>query len=287
MEIKNIELMQQKIYEQELNYEEEYPHSEGKKCYIFFSSNGIDKNISEDKYWEELVEKNKFEWQSIANSLKYHKDLGKIIYVRDIYKKFYIDGININIDTIDKLLDLLNEAVKGYEVTTVGISSGGYLATISAIQLKAERAFCISGQFDIHSHLRDVNVDLLSLDKKKYLNIQWLLKDNVDTPVYYFCPIGCAHDWNNYQLVRNDKNVKSFMFPDKVHAATVYPFNFPDILFKSNQKLDSLFCHYENKVINKNEFYLRTVTYKGLLTFIKHIWTTRFNLGKLRKKWEV
>ena len=287
MEIKNIELMQQKIYEQELNYKEEYPHSKGEKCYIFFSSNGIDKNISEDKYWEELVEKNKFEWQSIANSLKYHKNLGKIIYVRDVFKKFYIDGINIKIDSVDKLLGFLKEVTKGYKVTTVGISSGGYLATICAIKLRAERAFCISGQFDIQSRLQDVNEDMLSLDKKKYLNIQWLLEENENIPIYYFCPIGCAHDWDNYQLVKNDKNVKTFMFPDKVHAATVYPFNFPDILFKSNQKMDKLFCHYESKVINKNEFYVRTVTFNGLFIFIKHIITTRFDLRKLKKNWEV
>lgn len=287
MDINNKELMQQKIYEQKLNYKEEYPHSKGKKCYIFFSSNGIDKNITEDKYWDELAEKNKFEWKSIADSLKYHKDLGKIIYVRDIFKNFYINGINHKIDSIDKMLDFLGKAVKGYEVTTVGISSGGYLATISAIKLKAERAFCISGQFDIHSHLRNVDEDRLSPDKRKYLSLQWLLEDNKGTPIYYFCPIGCEHDWNNYQLVQNDANVKTFMFPDKLHAATVYPFNFPDILFKSNQKMEKLAHHYDGKIINKNEFYLRTVTFKGLMLFIKHILTTRFDLRKLKKKWEV
>lgn len=63
MSVDSKEKMQRKIYEQESNYLEEYPHMHGKKCYIFFSSNGIDKNITDENYWHELVEKNKFEWK--------------------------------------------------------------------------------------------------------------------------------------------------------------------------------------------------------------------------------
>lgn len=284
---KNIELMQKKIYNCENNYFAEYPNEGGKKCYIFFSSNGLDKNISEEHYWKELVEHGKYEWKSIANSLKYHNDLGKIIYVRDIYKKFYIDGISSRIDSIDKLLEILRVEIEGYDVTTVGISSGGYMAVISAIELNAERAFCISGQFDVHSHLRDFNVELLPKDKEKYLNILWLLDKNDNIPIYYFCPIGCGHDRDNYELVKLDKNVKTFLFPDKIHAATVYPFNFPDILYMSNKKMGKLYEYYEGKIINKNDIYIRTVTFRGVLIFVRHIFQTRFNVSTLRKRWEV
>lgn len=129
-------------------------------------------------------------------------------------------------------------------------------------------------------------IEKLSPEKRKYLSIQWLLKGNQEIPIFYFCPIGCEHDWKNYQLVQYDKNVKTFMFPDKIHAATVYPFNFPDVLSKSNQEMEELALRYEGRIINKNEFYLRTVSLRGLLFIINHIIHTRFSIKSLKKKWE-
>lgn len=285
----NLERVKEKIYTDYDNWYEECPHANGKKCYIFFSSNGLYPDSTAEELQQILVNKNRFEWKSIANAFKYHKDLGKIIYVRDIYKAFYIYGISKQLDSIDKVIGKLKELTSGYEVTTVGISSGGYMAVVCAEALNAERTFCFSGQFDIESHLQ--HVDLIYCksveEKKKYINILNIIKQYPRIPIYYFCPIGCGHDYVNYQMVKDEKNVRSFLFPDKVHAATVYPFNFPDLLFLSNTRLDKLDKKYQEKIINKNVFYLQTVSLRGVITFLWYIYKTKFRRELLKKKWDV
>ncbi len=279
----------ERIYINDLNYLEEYVHEKGQQCYIFFSSNGLCDDSTVEKIKDTLLEKNRYEWKNLANSFRYHKELGKIIYVRDIYKAFYIYGINHKLNSIDKLIDKLKELTEGYEVTTVGISSGGYMAVISAIALGAKRAFSFSGQFDIIGHLQESDLTYCKgiEEKKKYIDIVDLVKNNPSTPIYYFCPIGCKHDCDNYMRVKDILNVKSFIFPDKIHASTVYTFNFPDLLFKKNIQLDKLNKQYLGQVINKNIFYIKTVTVRGFLTFIAYIWRTRFRIELLKMKWDV
>ena len=278
-----------KIYVNNINYVEEYVHQDGKQCYIFFSSNGLYEDKSVEEIEKILIEKDRYEWKNLANSFKYHTDLGKIIYVRDIYKAFYIYGINQQLDSIDKIAEKLKELTVGYEVTTVGISSGGYMAVISAVALGAKRAFCFSGQFDIAERLQESDLMYCkSLDeKKKYINIVNLIKQNPSIPIYYFCPIGCQHDYDNYMRIKDIKSVRAFLFPDKVHAATVYPFNFPDLIFKTNIKLDKLNKLYLNQTINKKIFYIKTVTVRGFFTLVVYIWRTRFRIELLKKKWDV
>jgi len=285
----SFETVRESIYSNARNWYEESIHPEGKKCYIFFSSNGLYSESTAEGLQRTLVERNRYEWTSMANAFKYHKELGKIIYVRDIYEAFYIYGISKQLDSIDKVIDKLKELTAGYQVTTVGISSGGYMAVICAAALHAERAFCFSGQFDIESHLKESDLSYCSSveDKRKYINILNVVKQCPAIPIYYFCPIGCGHDYVNYQMVKDEKNVRSFLFPDKVHAATVYPFNFPDLLFLSNGKMDKLNASYKNKIINKNIFYLQTVSLRGVITFICYIFKTKFRIDMLKKKWDV
>ena len=101
--------------------------------------------------------------------------------------------------------------------------------------------------------------------REKYLDIMWLLKRYPNVPIYYFCPIGCEHDFLNYQMVKDQESVRSFLFQEKKHAATVYPFDFPDLLIKSNEYLDALYHHYHGKAISKKQFFSKTVTVKVFL----------------------
>lgn len=40
-----------------------------------------------------------------------------------------MNGANGKLNSLDKLIDYLKTATKGFEVTTVGVSSGGYAAS--------------------------------------------------------------------------------------------------------------------------------------------------------------
>ena len=277
------------IYEQEDNFLVEDIYPNGTKCYVLFSSNGLYQNIDEDEIYNRIVRDNRYEWKSMADSFKYHKDLARIIYIRDVYTAFYIYGINKEIDSLDKVIEKIAELCKGYEVITAGVSSGGYLASICAIKIKAKCAYTFSGQFDIWERIMEEDRRYCrdKFGNYKYMNISTMIQDNPDIPIYYFCPIGCDHDYDNYQRVKGIHNVYCFLFPDKKHAATVYPFNFPDLLFTSNKKMERLYARYKGQMINKKYFYLRTVTVRGLLTLIHYLKISGFDISRLRRKWDI
>ena len=86
MGIGNLEEAKEYLYRNRENYTVEYPHTAGKECYIFFSSNGLYAENDFQKFKQSIWEDDRYEWQSITQSIKNHKTIGKIIYVRDIYK---------------------------------------------------------------------------------------------------------------------------------------------------------------------------------------------------------
>ena len=64
-------------------------------------------------------------------------------------------------------------------VTTVGNSSGGYMATLVAQKLNAKMAYCVSGQFDIADQISrqpvvrkaaEENYKIYKYSKDHYLN---------------------------------------------------------------------------------------------------------------------
>lgn len=96
-----------------------------------------------------MADQDKYEWESLARHDKLHSCFGKAIFIRDIQQHFYVDGINHVIDSIDRIIEVLQPIVEGYEITTVGTSSGGYLAMLLGSVLNAKRAFSFCGQIDL------------------------------------------------------------------------------------------------------------------------------------------
>ncbi|MCM1125474.1 MAG: hypothetical protein NC429_03300 [Lachnospiraceae bacterium] len=286
-EFQDVDEGKEYVYSRMINVEEEIVNRDGEECYIFFSSNGLYEENTLEHFAKVLIEGDRYEWKSIACSLKRKKSMGKIIYVRDVYAKFYIRGINSQISSIDKLVEYLRKLTKGYRVTTVGISSGGYMAAIIACKLRGERAFCISGQFDLTGRLSENEKKEFLNNNPSYYNIVHLIRENPSVPIYYFCPVNCSHDYENYMRVKDMVNVRCFLFPDKQHASTVYPFNFPDLLYMSNEKLERLCRHYAGKLIDKKEFLIRTMSISGWTEFLKRIFKSKLNINKLKSCWDV
>lgn len=279
----DVEKGKNQLYTNSLNYEEETLSKDG-YCYIFFSSNGLYAGDSYEEFEKTMLKDDRYEWKSIARSLKKRRSIGKIIYVRDIYKKFYMHGINASCSTIEDVYILLKEKSEGYSVITVGISSGGYMAVAAGCKLSAKRVFCISGQFSLEHRMSADDLALFRKINKNYTNVVELVANSKDVPVYYLVPINCGHDREQYELV---ENVRCFLFPDKVHAATVYPFNFPDLLYLSEMRLDKLALIYQGKMINKKVFLLRTMSLQGLLEFIKRACAVKFRIWRMKESWDV
>lgn len=158
------------IFVEEINDNADY-------CYIFFSSNGICDEEPIEKYIDSLIDKNRYEWHSISNVIKKDRKTGKCIYVRDVYKNFYIHGVSAKADNIEKTIGQLKGIVSGKEwkIVTVGISSGGYMATIAGMALDAVRIYNISGQYDLRSRIPD-DYDVFESINPGYGNIIPLLE---------------------------------------------------------------------------------------------------------------
>lgn len=125
------------------------------KCYIYFSSNDLYNKDSESDFINKIVENDRYEWlnRSAANSPR------KEIFIRDIWLSWYVNGVNGELKSFDRLIDYLNISTQGFEVTTVGVSSGGYAASIAAAKLGAARCFDFSGQFSLIHHFDHVKTN--------------------------------------------------------------------------------------------------------------------------------
>lgn len=121
--------------------------SNKRTCIIYCSSNGL-WDWSEESF-AEMADQDKNEWESLDRHDKLHSCFGKAIFIRDIQQHFYVDGINHVIDSTDRIIEVLQPIVEGYEITTVGTSSGGYLAMLLGSVLNAKRAFSFCGQIDL------------------------------------------------------------------------------------------------------------------------------------------
>jgi len=269
-------------------------HPDGEYCYIFFSSNGICDEDPIEKYTQALIEKGKYEWTSIAGAVKKHKSTGRCIYVRDVYKCFYIHGVSARYDSIDKTVERLREltADRDHKIVTIGISSGGYMSVICGIRLNAYKIFNISGQYVLGTRIPEVYEEFVSINPSYGSTVDLIRQYNNDphddkSDIYYFCPVGCDHDREQYEHVKDIPCIRAFLFPDKIHAATVFPFNFPDLLMLSRDKLDRLCRRYEGRLIDKKDFLLRTMSPAGWTEFIRRACRSRLKISNMKKIWDV
>lgn len=80
----------QQVYNEKDNFLIEYDNQGEKKwCAIYFSSNDIYFPNTEEIFRKRIIEKNFFEWYHSRINRAY-----KHIFVRDIFKQWYLMGIN-------------------------------------------------------------------------------------------------------------------------------------------------------------------------------------------------
>lgn len=137
------------IWEERDNYEIVKYSNNSNLCFVYFSSNGVYFPNEVDVFNKMIINENRFEWKHLNNTV--NSKIGKAIFIRDVFKNFYITGINSNINSIDNLLDFLRKETEGYDVYTIGSSAGGYMAMLAGSLLQVKRIYSFSGQFDISS----------------------------------------------------------------------------------------------------------------------------------------
>lgn len=99
-------------------------------CYVFFSSNGLYKDRYDVSIIENMHKINRYEWKFISSNKKIKRKAGKIIFLRDIYKNFYIYGISKSVNTINKIKELLIKETNGMKIILAGSSAGAYMSLL-------------------------------------------------------------------------------------------------------------------------------------------------------------
>ena len=253
----------------------------GRKCFIFFSGNGIYFPNDYETAENVLVKNNRYEWQNIAKSDLIRHQAGKIIFLRDVFKQWYVKGINSRIDSIVKLAYFLRDKTQGYDIITVGNSAGGYMAVLMGASLSAKLVLNFSGQYVI-------NVDKLGegyyylkkyADEKLYsqfFDVRPFIKNNPAVPIMYFYPAKSQQDQDQHELIKDIKNIFSFAFDNDSHGASMHGRDMPCVIASEPDILYNLCTIFSGKIIDQNLFSLN-LYWMHTLEYFK---LKRFFIGK-------
>lgn len=243
----------------ENNYRE-IKYSENNTILIFFSGNGLYFPNTEECFSENIIINDRYEWENIAKHSLIKESFGKVIFVRDIYKQWYVSGINKEIDNFEKLITFLSEKCEGYDIVTCGNSAGGYAAVLAGILLKARKIYNFSGQYDLWI-IKDPG-PLVEMAKEreelyKYFIVRDYIKD-YKGELYYFYPNGVEDDLAQNDTI-SDLNIKRFCFLSDKHGVTMKPICFPYVLSMDEDGLNNLCMEYKDHLIGEKQFFKRIV----------------------------
>lgn len=230
----------QQIYNERDNFLIEYDDKGDKNwCAIYFCSNDIYYPNTEEIFRKRIVEKNFFEW--------YHSRINKAykhIFVRDVFKQWYLMGINSTINTPKKLAEFLRKETEGYNIVTVGSSAGGYAAILYGSLLDAKYVLAFNPQFEIKSLLTTTteaknpvlfrNSDTIG----RYFDIVEYI--NLDTEIFYFNSNRSKWDVEQSLYVGVKPNIYSIKFKSSHHGIPFLKVALPVVLNLNVEKLKQL-----------------------------------------------
>jgi hypothetical protein len=226
------------------------------RCFIFFSSNGIYFPNTEAEFHRSIILGDRYEWEKLSPPKSEYR---KAIYVRDVRKTWYIDGISEQLNCIESVHSMLKEETRDFtEIVCVGNSAGGYAAVIFGVLLGADKIFSIAGFFEIASQINDptnLALQLASTDsgKSKWFDLSNLLSEN-NSAIYFLFAANSELDKSQAQIVDDVSSIRVFPFNDDVHGVCAHNFVYPILLLKSKDYLDGLSNRISRKNWDKIEF---------------------------------
>lgn len=241
-------------------------NNDGKPANIFcFSSNAIYYPNTNSQFYKNIYLKDKYEMFNI-------KDLySNTIYVRDIFKQWYQEGISNKLDSLKKIFDTLNCLRDSSKDTfMIGSSAGGYMAVLSAIKLNAKYAISLAGQFNLEFVLKNSNKEkdpVIFSTERDYFDLKPLLQNSYTT-VFYFVGVHSKIDQQEIEHIETLNNVKIFKFNSAKHGVPFYPFLLKTIVSKNFEELSSLHKNYKNKIISPLKFSIKLIGIRKTLSEI-------------------
>lgn len=252
------QLIEQEFVKQ--NYLIELTEQEEEYTTIYFSSCGIFDGSDIEVFKSKIIEKNTFEFYKTRI-----KKASKHIFIRDLRHKWYAEGINKEINSIESMLEFLKQETKGSKIITLGSSAGGYAAVLFGILLNAEHIFSFSGQFVIP----EVNNNYSSL-------IDLISTSNI--PIFYLYPNKNIKDIEQFNLVKDFDNVYVLSLKSSAHGVPIVKDTLKSIINADVKTLKKMY-NYKNKSIGERIFVIK---HFGLLRFFSRIITK--NIDCIRRK---
>ena len=238
-------------YYQKDNYKIEINQAKNKKCIIFFSGNGLYYPDTEESFHEIIVKKDRYEWERVAQSEIIREHFEMAIFVRDIYKSFYVKGINSQYSTIDKLLSFLKDLTKGYTVVTCGNSAGGYMASIAGDFLGAEIVFNFGGLWNIKIKKNYFLEKFSHVDEcNKYYDIAHLAKEN---HIWFYSALNEGDNEQKELLGVDFGKLLSIGVESKYHGDLLFFPCYERLLVYTYDEVVSLYHKYKNKIVSKRK----------------------------------
>jgi hypothetical protein len=229
------------------------------KCLLLCSGNGLYFPNTDEEYINKIRKQNRYEWENIAKNKIIRKSFSKIIFIRDIYKQWYVTGINSKLNCVDKLVEYLKDETEGYKIIIAGSSAGGYTAVLLGVLLEAFRIITVSGQYNLWPFV-DKNPLLEKYKnettKSRYYDLRELLKFN-KTPILYFFPIKCEGDIEQYEFIKDDENILFFRIDSNKHGAGISGTQYPYIFSCEKEEIEKIYSRYREKIINGRKFYYK------------------------------
>ena len=202
------------------NYKIEYDSSKNTGiCAIYVSSSGIYHPNTEKALEEFILRNDMFEWYNTRFSYE-----EKHIFIRDVAKQFYITGINAEINSVDKLINFLEEETKNYKLYVIGSSAGGYLASLLGMILNADLIFCFSGYFNLNIVDKDIWFYVRQFENDPMRNKYYLvngLAEKYKGLMLYFYPTKLPGDVQQSKEINSTEFIIKIPVNSKIHGVPI------------------------------------------------------------------
>lgn len=190
-------------------------------CVIYFSSHAIYFPNTQEEFIRNLQEKDKYEWYKMR-----HLNAGMHIFVRDVLKQWYLNGINSTVNSIESLCELLRSLTYGKRIICIGASAGGYAAILLGCLLNAEKVIAFNPQinldYELQNSVESENPLLFrykDTNARKYFDLNGFMECN--THIYYV--YSSLSKWDNCQvaLMKHRDNIKVISIKSDHHGVPI------------------------------------------------------------------
>lgn len=236
---------------------------------VYCSSNGIYFPNDDETFIKRIITQNKYDWKS-----NHFVGVKKHIYIRDIYKQWYVNGINTQVNNINSLIEFLNaQRDEGDTFVFLGSSAGGYLAVALSTALGG---IVFAGSPQINLPLDDSRNWLLKEGSKDFEKNQWFdLTEKVRNATSQIFILYGAKNRSDCEQLKNISNFEHiFMLPfsTDLHGVVFLSFNVPYFL-SNKEKLMKI--SQSGKMNNKILFSFQICGFFNTIFGIWRLWLRR------------